>query len=242
MPEGQTEKINLSETILARGRKRTVAALHHPVFWAVEVGGGILSAVLFENQWAPAIFIVAFLVGLMIVATATAPIAQRDEARRELKSLLEFRSVAERLEGLIDRMRLFAYEFENAGPAPGDDLNYVSPGMAGRVQVGGFANRVYGPEVDPHTIRMFEMKISEHRQFQHRAATEFREKFTGELFALLGEAREKGCVEDDKLARLKDHVLVMEDRIMGVFLREIIQTCQEAAARLKTTSAEDVIA
>ena len=79
-------RVNISESVWARGWRDTKAAVGTIYFWGVELIGGGLIGIQWGALWG-LWFVLAVALVVLIVAIGAASLWQRNEARRELAAL-----------------------------------------------------------------------------------------------------------------------------------------------------------
>ncbi len=137
---------NLSESVWSRGWSNTKRGLGSWQFWVLEVFGGGLMGVLISPA-AALIFVLGMLVALWIGATAVAPIHQRNELLKYVKSF----QVERRIQGgwrskdgkaefiltnngskSINGVSVTLRNYRKADGTPGGDIMYDIPTTDGR--------------------------------------------------------------------------------------------------------------
>lgn len=91
-----------SESVWRRGWNDTKAALHNLWFWGAEAIGGAVVGVI--EAWLVPVWIIGVLVAVWVGATASAPVKQRNEARKQLTDIQSASVTDEERQSAIDAL------------------------------------------------------------------------------------------------------------------------------------------
>ncbi|MEQ8900121.1 MAG: hypothetical protein RID62_02775 [Roseovarius sp.] len=182
--------------------------------YGLQAGGLIFFSVLFWN-------------------TVTCPFRQRDEARSALRHLADLPPLADRLDELAKEIGGFSRDFQLSRPSANDHLNYVSPSMRDKVDMGGQSNMVIGSDADEFQVRMIRNAQNERMNHEIAHLDKFHTKHGGMALSRLRKAAEIGAISKDTFAKFES---AMQQNYLGnadALFKMAQGLCEEAAVSLR---------